>query len=170
MIKVGKALQSRKWTIVSLGVMFAMLAGLIAMGAIYNYRMEFIDSKSMFVKGTYSIDGGEWKPIESDKPIYNHWSEKVVFKGRLLDELDFYTNINISTKNIWYTLKTADGKLLAQHVHQSKEDYLEVLYETYSAMQPDPDDPMNDKEYFFGSSLEPVGKKLQYSRRNLINL
>ncbi len=167
---MGKALQSRKWTIVSLGVMFAMLAGLIAMGAIYNYRMEFIDSKSMFVKGTYSIDGGEWKPIESDKPIYNHWSEKVVFKGRLLDELDFYTNINISTKNIWYTLKTADGKLLAQHVHQSKEDYLEVLYETYSAMQPDPDDPMNDKEYFFGSSLEPVGKKLQYSRRNLINL
>lgn len=149
MIKVGKALQSRKWTIVSLGVMFAMLAGLIALGAIYNYRMEFIDSKSMFVKGTYSIDGGEWKPIESDKPIYNHWSEKVVFKGRLLDELDFYTNINISTKNIWYTLKTADGKLLAQHVHQSKEDYLEVLYETYSATQPDPDDPMNDKKYFF---------------------
>ena len=36
-----KALQSKRWTIISLALVFAMLGGLIALGAMVYYRFDF---------------------------------------------------------------------------------------------------------------------------------
>ena len=144
-----KALQSKRWTIVSLSVVFAMLAGLIALGAKYYFKFDFYEKKTVFIEGSYSVDDGDWQPIDPDKPIVCHGFHKVVFKGKLLQDMSFFTNINISTKNIWYTLKTADGTVLFSHIYTSKEEYLEYLYSAYITGSSDPDDPMLDKDYFF---------------------
>ena len=72
-----------------------MLIGLIVLGAINYYRFDFFDKKSVFLDGSYSVDDGEWTPIAPDTPIVNHGFHKVVFKGKLLPELEFFTNINI---------------------------------------------------------------------------
>ena len=143
-----KALKSKRWTIISLSLVLIMLIGLIVLGAINYYRFDFFDKKSVFLDGSYSVDDGEWTPIDPDTPIVNHGFHKVVFKGKLLPELEFFTNINISTKNIWYTLKTADGTPLVEHVYRDKDEYLESVYNVYTQSADDPDDPFLDKEYF----------------------
>ena len=144
-----KALQSKRWTIISLALVFAMLGGLIALGAMVYYRFDFYEKKTVFLEGEYSVDDGDWLTIDPDKPIVAHDFHKVVFKGKLISEMSFFTDINISTKNVWYTLKTADGTLLADHIYFSREECLDSLYDAYISNSPEPDDPMIDKDYFF---------------------
>ena len=65
--------------------------------------------------GEYSIDGGEWKPIEKDRPITDRF-HKIVFKGKMSkDLLLFFGNLPVSSKNVWYTLKISDGTVIESY-------------------------------------------------------
>ena len=141
-----KVLRGKTWAIVCVGLIFFMLAGMLVLGLLYYARLDFIDEKSVFLDGEYSVDGGEWQTIDTEVPIKTHF-HKAVFKGTLIEDTDYYSNINISTKNIWYTLKKTDGTVLAAHQYVSREESFEQFYQVYAMIATDPDDPMLDKDY-----------------------
>ncbi|MEF2885873.1 MAG: hypothetical protein U0P28_11885, partial [Ruminococcus sp.] len=150
-----KALHGKRWAMISIGLVFVMLGGLLALALKYYVQLDFFDTKSVFLEGTYSIDDGEWETINPDQPIKTHF-HKAVFKGKLLEDMVLFSNINISSKNIWYSLKKADdGTVLFQHTFERREDYLSNLYDLYVSLEHDPDSPMLDKDYFFEHYNEP---------------
>ena len=150
-----KALHGKRWAMISIGLVFVMLGGLLALALKYYVQLDFFDTKSVFLEGTYSIDDGEWETINPDQPIKTHF-HKAVFKGKLLEDMALFSNINISSKNIWYSLKKADdGTVLFQHTFERREDYLSGLYDLYVSLEHDPDSPMLDKDYFFEHYNEP---------------
>ena len=150
-----KALHGKRWAMISIGLVFVTLGGLLALALKYYVQLDFFDTKSVFLEGTYSIDDGEWETINPDQPIKTHF-HKAVFKGKLLEDMVLFSNINISSKNIWYSLKKADdGTVLFQHTFERREDYLSGLYDLYVSLEHDPDSPMLDKDYFFEHYNEP---------------
>ena len=140
-----KILSGKKWTAIAVAVMVLILAFVIALSVHCYYRVDTNLETTMFLDGEYSIDGGEWQPIENDKTIEDSF-EKIVFKGTfILDALPEGRVVNISTKNVWYTLKTSDDAVQLEHQPRSVDDD----YEDYvSAVSPEEDDPMVDREYF----------------------
>ena len=77
-----KVLGSRKWTFVGIGIVVLLLIGLVAYGAHYFFKIDTTRNQSIFIEGEYSVDGGEWKPIDAEKPI-NDTFHKIVFKGKM---------------------------------------------------------------------------------------
>lgn len=60
------------------------------------------------LEGEYSLDGGALHKIDNDKPIEKHF-KKAVFRGKLIDNVDSYGMMNISSKNVWYKLYDKKG-------------------------------------------------------------
>ena len=110
-----KIIGGKIWTAVSVVLMLLMLTSAVWIGMRYYVSMDIYKTPSMFLDGEYSIDGGEWKPIEKDRPITDHF-HKIVFKGKMSkDLLLFFGNLTVSSKNVWYTLKTSDGTVIESY-------------------------------------------------------
>ena len=60
---------SKLWTAGIIGAVFLLFIGLVVICANLFLKKEFIDTPSMFLQGEYSVDDGEWKAINPDKPI-----------------------------------------------------------------------------------------------------
>ena len=76
-------------------------------------RIDYSISSTTMLDGEYSIDGGEWKPIDNSKPIDEHFS-KAVFKGHFSKEVraNHTVTMDIVSKNVWYTIYDADGEII----------------------------------------------------------
>ena len=110
-----KILGGRIWTIVCVVLTLLLITSTIWIGVRYYVSMDIYESPTMFLEGEYSVDGGEWKPIESDRPITDHFHQ-IVFKGKMSKELLlFFGNLTVSSKDVWYTLKTADGTVIESY-------------------------------------------------------
>lgn len=110
-----KIIGGKIWTAVSVVLMLLMLTSAVWIGMRYYVSMDIYKTPSMFLDGEYSIDGGEWKPIEKDRPITDHF-HKIVFKGKMSkDLLLFFGNLTVSSKNVWYTLKISDGTVIESY-------------------------------------------------------
>ena len=107
-----KILGGKIWTAVSAVLTLLLLAGAIWIGARFYVSMDIYEKPSMFLNGEYCVDGGEWKPIEKNRPITEHF-HKIVFKGKMSKRLSIhYGLLTISSKNVWYTLKMSDGTVI----------------------------------------------------------
>jgi signal transduction histidine kinase len=72
--------------------------------------MDFTpNTKSVMLWGEYSVDGGEWKSITPEQSINDHF-RKITIKGRLDETATFFEILALSSRDVWYTLKTADGE------------------------------------------------------------
>ena len=110
-----KILGGRIWTVVCVVLTLLLITSAIWIGVRYYVSMDIYESPTMFLEGEYSVDGGEWKPIESDRPITDHF-QKIVFKGRMSKKLLLlFGNLTVSSKDVWYTLKTADGTVIESY-------------------------------------------------------
>ena len=110
-----KILGGRIWTVVCVVLTLLLITSAIWIGVRYYVSMDIYESPTMFLEGEYSVDGGEWKPIESDRPITDHF-HKIVFKGRMSKKLLLlFGNLTVSSKDVWYTLKTADGTVIESY-------------------------------------------------------
>ncbi len=67
------------------------------------------NTKSVMLWGEYSVDGGEWKSITPEQSINDHF-RKITIKGRLDETATFFEILALSSRDVWYTLKTADGE------------------------------------------------------------
>ena len=111
-----KALGGKVWTIAGICFAILILLGLIVYGAQSYIKLDMTISRSVFLEGEYSVDGGEWKPTDGYAPI-NERFHKITFKGKMSEFTSMYSeNITVSSQNVWYTLKTTDGKPVFEDV------------------------------------------------------
>ena len=110
-----KILGGKIWTMVCVVLTLLLITSTIWIGVRYYVSMDIYESPTMFLEGEYSVDGSEWKPIESDRPITDHF-HKIVFKGKMSKKLLLlFGNLTVSSKDVWYTLKTADGTVIESY-------------------------------------------------------
>lgn len=110
-----KILGGKMWTAVCVVLTLLLITSTVWIGVRYYVSMDIYESPSMFLEGEYSVDGGEWKPIESDRPITDHF-HKIVFKGKMSKKLLLlFGNLTVSSKDVWYTLKTSDGTVIESY-------------------------------------------------------
>lgn len=119
-------LQGKKYAAVIIGVMILLMIALSVLGLCFFNNMNLSIPMPVCVQGEYSLDGGEWKTIEPETEI-NRFFHKAVFKGRFPDEALWMNNITISSKNVWYTLKKADGTVIAEHKYNDGRE----IYQSY---------------------------------------
>ena len=122
---------SKLWTAGIIGAVFLLFIGLVVICANLFLKKEFIDTPSMFLQGEYSVDDGEWKAINPDKPIDESF-HKIVFRGTMTKKhLLYYEELSASTKNVWFTLRSEDGTEYLKHSYlPADESYTEDLIQT----------------------------------------
>ena len=94
----------------------AVLAAVVLLGlavtavlCVPYYALDFsADMKNVMLHGEYSVDGGAWKPVDPSVRIGDHFSRLTV-RGRLDETAAAFELLAISSKDIWFTLKSADG-------------------------------------------------------------
>jgi hypothetical protein len=139
-----KVLRSRQWTFVGVSIVILLFIGLIVYGAQNYLKLDTTISRTVFLEGEYSVDGGEWKPTDGYDPI-NERFHKITFKGKMSDFTTMFSeNITISSQNVWYTTKTTDGKPVFELTYLGKED----LRQLYISSSDNPNDPMFEPENF----------------------
>lgn len=139
-----KVLRSRQWTFAGVSIVILLFIGLIIYGAQNYLKLDTTISRTVFLEGEYSVDGGEWKPTNGYDPI-NERFHKITFKGKMSDFTAIISeNITISSQNVWYTTKTSDGKPVFELTYLGKEE----LRQLYISSADDPNDPMLEPENF----------------------
>ena len=139
-----KVLGSKGWTIAGISFAILLLIGLIVSGARNFLKLDMTISRSIFLEGEYSVDGGEWKPADGYKPI-NERFHKITFRGKMSDFASMYSeNITVSSQNVWYTLKTSDGTPMFELTYVGKEELRQLLISNAD----NPDDPVFEPENF----------------------
>ena len=64
-----KILQSKKIAAVVLGLVLLSLIALTILAVRFFANMSWTEQMDVFLDGKYSIDGGDWKPINHDAEI-----------------------------------------------------------------------------------------------------
>ena len=67
------------------------------------------DRMSTMLNGKYSVDGGEWTDITTSQNINDHF-HKVTIKGKLDETAALFELLAVSSKDVWFTLRSADGE------------------------------------------------------------
>ena len=67
------------------------------------------DRMSTMLNGKYSVDGGEWTDITTSQNINDHF-HKVTIKGKLDETAALVDLLAVSSKDVWFTLRSADGE------------------------------------------------------------
>ncbi len=110
--------RSRIWMMcIALGVLI-FFAWIIIQNVRSAMKMDTSTNITVMLEGKYSIDDGEWKPIDNTQPITDRF-HKAVFKGRFSAYVQGSRMMNIVSKNVWYTLKDAQGAIIEKYF---KED------------------------------------------------
>jgi sensor histidine kinase YesM len=126
-----KILQSKKIAAVVLGLVLLSLIALTILAVRFFVNMSWTEQMDVFLDGKYSIDGGDWKPINHDAEIKDTF-RVAVFKGKATESTQYLKNITVSSKNVWYTLKDSKGELLAENapidVNEAYKSYIDNKY------------------------------------------
>ena len=121
-----KKLQSKKLAIAVMALVSLSAIALAVLAGHYFLNMDFTMQMPICIDGVYSIDGGEWKPVNENGDIKDTF-HKAVVKGTLKEEAFYMKTITITSKNVWYTLKKADGTTFVEYKNYSPEE----LYNEY---------------------------------------
>ncbi|MBQ6413212.1 MAG: histidine kinase [Ruminococcus sp.] len=145
-----KLLGGKTWSGVLIGIVALILIGLGILGSQFFTDVITNVDVPMFLEGEYSVDGGEWKPIDNTREVTDSF-HTIVFKGRLIDELKFGQSLTFSTKNVWYSLYDKDNETLTEYmpidVKKNFETYLQFANEESFGKNYD-DFDLYVKEYF----------------------
>ena len=99
----GKAL-----TAAIAGAVILALAFVIVQCLPYFMSDFSADKRNVMLSGKYSVDGGEWKSIGPETEIRDHF-HKITVRGKTDELAAAFEIMAISSKDVWYTLKTDDG-------------------------------------------------------------
>ena len=97
----------------ALGIIVMLVWIIIQNAGVFNV-VDSTESSNVMLNGTYSLDGNEAMPIDNEKPIDMHF-KKAVFRGKLIEDLEFYGIMNVFSKNVWYTLYDESGNELCSY-------------------------------------------------------
>ena len=100
----GKAVTATIATFVILALVFVVVQ------CAPLFTTDFTTNKTnVMLHGTYSVDRGAWKSVDPTTKINEHFHELTV-RGKLDETAAAFEILAISSKNIWFTLKSADGE------------------------------------------------------------
>ena len=103
-------------------IIFICVACLTLRSFTKNYFME---TPYMFLDGKYSLETGEWKPIDRDEPI-NETFHRIRFKGTIPRSiLDSNKQITVTAKNIWITMYAEDCTTIIDNRYDSFEELVD---------------------------------------------
>lgn len=114
------------WILVIAVLMLLLLGWTFWQNAKAVQRLDNSTRTTVMIEGEYSIDGGEWKPIDNEKPIEEHF-HKAVFKGKPIKTFKNNRLINIMSKNVWYTLSDKNGNILTDYKRSPDEEIPEQI-------------------------------------------
>ncbi len=66
------------------------------------------DKMNVMLEGKYSVDGGEWKNVNTTTTIKEHF-HKITVKGKMNETAAAFEILALCSKNVWYSLRSADG-------------------------------------------------------------
>ncbi len=122
-----RILGSKILTAVAVGIVLLTFATAVWNCVRYYIGLDIFETSDMFLEGEYSVDGGEWQPIDTNKPIGDHF-HKIVFKGKIAPMITtLYRSFSISSKNVWYTLKSSDGTIISDYNFENSKISYEHL-------------------------------------------
>ncbi len=71
---------------------------------------DFTNNKmNVMLHGEYSVEDGEWKSIDPSKSVNDHF-HKIIVRGKLDETAAAFEILAVSSKDVWFYLKTADGE------------------------------------------------------------
>ena len=117
-----KTIKGKAWMFAIALALVAVFGWVLWQNIRITSHIDANEKLNVMIDGVYSIDGGEWKPIDNEKPIEEHF-HKAVFKGKFSEELGLYSSMEIVCKNVWYTIKDADGNYIDGYRHEPGDDY-----------------------------------------------
>ena len=120
-----------------LTVIFLVLILLIVTTVHLISPYQIMYNQKHFIEGEYSVDGGEWKPIDPEQPIDDLF-HTIVLRGTLVKQAFYYENLCISTKNVWYILHDQDDQTGLAYLRESDEAWIkrEELFPNTSRHDP----------------------------------
>lgn len=84
------------------------------------------DKMNVILDGEYSVDGGEWKPVDSTQSINEHF-HNLKIRGKVNALIPEFENLAFSTRDVWYTLRSADGTFEVTN----RREYPDIPEENY---------------------------------------
>lgn len=124
--KIKEYLGGKVFTSVIVGLVLLTLVFMIVQCVPY-FEIDFTNKKmSTMLVGKYSVDDGEWKNVDPTKTINEHF-HKVTIKGKLDETAANFSTLAFSSKDIWFTLRSADGEYEITN-RRNKPDMPEELF------------------------------------------
>lgn len=106
--KINKILGGKVFTAAVIGFVFLSLVFLIVQ-CVPFFSTDFTNNKmNVMLEGKYSVDGGEWQSIDTQKSIDDHF-HNIKVRGKLNETAASFEILAISSRDVWYTLRSADG-------------------------------------------------------------
>lgn len=124
---IMKLAKGRIWIISIVTSMLILLGWMLWQNIRVYERLETHKRYTTLIEGVYSLDGGEWQPIDNTKPINEHF-QKAVFKGKPIKSLKSGKLMNIVSKNAWYTIYDSNGEILDSYDRRNDEVPKETQY------------------------------------------
>ena len=84
------------------------------------------DKMNVILDGEYSVDGSEWKPVDSTQSINEHF-HNIKIRGKVNALIPEFENLAFSTRDVWYTLRSADGTFEVTN----RREYPDIPEENY---------------------------------------
>ena len=84
------------------------------------------DKMNVILDGEYSVDGGEWKPVDSTQSINEHF-HNIKIRGKVNALIPEFENLAFSTRDVWFTLRSADGTFEVSN----RREYPDIPEENY---------------------------------------
>ena len=99
---------SRIMTAVLAFLVIAAFVFVIALSRRYFETGSYIEKLHVMLDGEYSVDGGEWKPVSPAADIREHF-HRITVRGKLCEPAAAFETMAVSSKDVWFTLSSADG-------------------------------------------------------------
>lgn len=109
-----KILKGRIWISIIAVLILILFGWVVWQNARALFFIDTTETSTVMLNGEYSLDGGELNKIDNEKPVDQHF-KKAVFRGKLIDDLDAYSIMNVFSKNVWYTLYDEKGNELRSY-------------------------------------------------------
>ena len=112
---IKRFLKGKIPVVIIVGLLIFMLVVLVVITFSRYSNSEPFIVQSMFLDGEYSVDDGEWTSFDPEQPITDRF-HTIRFRGKLTREAQLLPMINISAKNVWFSVESADGGTVVDHV------------------------------------------------------
>ena len=124
-----KFFRSRTLSIIIAILTLLMFVFTAVLSSLLVVSTDIFRTPYMILEGEYSVDGGAWKAFDPDTPIQDRF-HRIVFRGNIpKSTFRFYQEISISVRNLWFSLRLADGETLLESKYYTVDEFLDSYFE-----------------------------------------